>query len=244
MAGRIASGKPQDGDPAEEDRNGAPAQQKAGSAASDTAAATAPGLRAGLRAARTAMGPAARAAADARLAQSLAIWTDAWLANRRARGLTRHAVAAFWPIGSEPDLRGLYTHLASLDGVTLALPVVARQAAPLLFRRWSAGGPMASGAYGIPEPDGDAVPAPDLVLVPLLGFTDEADRIGYGGGYYDRTLADWRARGLTVTTIGVAYACGRLAPGTHAPEPHDVRLDAVATDAGWVPTAPPVPPAG
>ncbi|WP_420223566.1 5-formyltetrahydrofolate cyclo-ligase [Pigmentiphaga litoralis] len=99
---------------------------------------------------------------------------------------------------------------------------------------------MASGAYGIPEPDGDVVTAPDLVLVPLLGFTNDADRIGYGGGYYDRTLAEWRARGVTVRSIGIAYACSRLAPGEHVPEPHDVRLDAVVTDAGWVPDEPPV----
>ncbi|WP_420223565.1 hypothetical protein [Pigmentiphaga litoralis] len=101
---------------------------------------TAPGLRAGLRAARAAMGAAERLAADARLMAALAVWADAWLAGRRASGWTRHTVAAFWPIGSEPDLRGLYRHWAASDDVTLALPVVARQAAPLVFRRWSVGG--------------------------------------------------------------------------------------------------------
>lgn len=220
------------------DTGGDKAADKAAYKAADTAADTALGLRAGLRAARAAMGPAVRAAADIRLAQHLAAWTDAWLAGRRARGWTRHTVAAFWPIGSEPDLRGLYSHWAASDDVTLALPVVVRQAAPLVFRRWSVGATMASGAYGIPEPDGDLVTAPDLVLVPLLGFTDAADRIGYGGGYYDRTLADWRAQGLAITSIGIAYACSRLPPGEHMPAPHDVRLDAVVTDAGWVPAAP------
>ena len=207
-------------------------------AASDLAADTALGLRAGLRAARAAMDTAARRAADARLMSALSAWTDAWLAERRAKGWTHHTVAAFWPIGSEPDLRGLYSHWAAADDVTLALPVVVRQASPLVFRRWSVGRTLAPGAYGIPEPDGDVVCAPDLVLVPLLGFTDDADRIGYGGGYYDRTLADWRAQGLAVTSIGIAYACSRLAPGEHMPAPHDVRLDAVVTDAGWVPAAP------
>jgi 5-formyltetrahydrofolate cyclo-ligase len=157
------------------------------------------------------------------------------MAERLASGLAQHTLAAFWPIGSEPDLRELYVRWAIRNDVTLALPVVIEPAAPLAFRRWAPDSVMAPGAYGIPETQGETVPVPDLVLVPLLGFTDDADRIGYGGGYYDRTLAAWQQQGHSVTTIGVAYACSHIAPGRHVPEPHDIRLMAVATENGWVP---------
>ncbi|GAA4324502.1 hypothetical protein GCM10023144_06110 [Pigmentiphaga soli] len=143
-------------------------------------------------------------------------------------------LAAFWPIGEEPDLRPLLARLAADPRLCLALPVIERRAAPLGFRLWTPGAAMRAGDYGIPEP-ADAAPArPDIVLVPTLGFTAQGDRIGYGGGFYDRTLAQLR-RGGAVTAFGVAYACGALGPDEHVPAPHDARLDAVVTENGWVP---------
>ena len=74
-------------------------------------------------------------------------------------------------------------------GITVVLPVVRERNAPLAFLPWTPDAPMRSGAYGIQEPAaGDELP-PDVVLAPTLGFTQFGDRVGYGGGYYDRTLA-------------------------------------------------------
>ena len=199
---------------------------------------TASGLRAGLKAVRAQMTVAERKAADMRLADRLRSWVDHWLVRRIAAGHDRHVLAAFWPIGAEPDLRGLLAEWAGRSGMLLALPIVEQRAAPLAFRQWTPATPMLAGDFGIPEPQGLLTLLPDVVLVPLLGFTDDADRIGYGGGFYDRTLAALRDRGHAATAIGVAYACCRLAPDAHRPEAHDVRLHAVVHEKGWVPAEP------
>jgi 5-formyltetrahydrofolate cyclo-ligase len=122
-------------------------------------------------------------------------------------------------------------------GITIALPAVRERNQPLEFRPWTPEATMREGAYGILEPLGEAVVTPDVVLVPTLGYTRNADRVGYGGGYYDRTLAALKASGQAFTSIGVAWSCGRL-DDSYVPEPHDVRLDAVLTPDGWVPKAP------
>ncbi len=199
---------------------------------------TASGLRAGLKAARAGMPAAERARADTCIADRLRIWVDHWLVRRIAAGHDRHVLAGFWPIGAEPDLRALLAGWAGRRGLLLALPIVEQRAAPLAFRQWTPDAAMLAGDFGIPEPQGRVTLLPDVVLVPLLGFTDEADRIGYGGGFYDRTLAALRDCGHAATAIGVAYACCRLDPGVHSPEPHDVRLHAVVHEKGWVPAEP------
>ena len=76
-----------------------------------------------------------------------------------------------------------------------------------------------------------------MLLVPTLGYTESADRLGYGGGYYDRTLAALRERGHAFTAIGVAWSCGEL-DADYEPAAHDFRLDAVITPDGWVPHVP------
>ncbi|OYV49110.1 MAG: hypothetical protein B7X10_02235 [Burkholderiales bacterium 21-58-4] len=81
-------------------------------------------------------------------------------------------------------------------------------------------------------------PLPELVLVPTLGYTRAGDRIGYGKGYYDRTLAALKARRHTYTSIGIAWSCGDLSGQAYTPAAHDVRLDAVLTDKGWAVPAP------
>jgi len=199
---------------------------------------TASGLRAGLKAAREEMSVAERARADASIAGRLRAWVDHWLVRRMAAGHDRHVLAAFWPIGAEPDLRALLAGWSDRTGLLLALPIVEQRAAPLAFRQWTPGTTMLAGDFGIPEPQHQVTLLPDLVLVPLLGFTDDGDRIGYGGGFYDRTLAALRDRGHAATAVGVAYACSRLAPGMHNPEAHDVRLHAVVHEKGWVPAEP------
>jgi len=144
-------------------------------------------------------------------------------------------LSAFWPIGDEPDLRPALQAWARDDRLELTLPVILTKAAPLEFRAWTPDATMAPGAYGIPEPRSTPARTPDIVLVPTLGYTVDGDRIGYGGGYYDRTLAALRQGGHATLALGIAYACGRLAPDVHVPEPHDMRLDAIITEEGCMP---------
>jgi len=200
-------------------------QKGSGPACAPTAAA----LRPRLRALRSAMTTAERGAADARIAAFLQGRIHDYLAGSRWGG-RRIVVSAFWPIGDEPDLRPALRAWAGDARLELALPVVLAPAAPLEFRVWTPETVMAPGAYRIPEPQGTAARVPDIVLVPTLGYTVDGDRIGYGGGYYDRTLAALRARGGPLVAIGIAYACGLLPPEVHLPEPHDMALDEIVTE--------------
>ncbi len=141
-------------------------------------------------------------------------------------------------MADEPALQPLLRQWAQDESLTVSLPVVTGPAAPLAFRLWTPDTPMRTGAYGIQEPEGADAPVPDIILVPTLGFTRQGDRLGYGGGYYDRTLAALRAAGHTCITLGVAWACGDLSTEDYVPAAHDVRLDAILTDKGWAVPAP------
>lgn len=136
-------------------------------------------------------------------------------------------VSGFWPIGSEIDPRPLMIHLAA-SGHRLALPVVTGKGKPLVFREWEPGDAMAEAQWGIPEPMQSAAEVqPDLVLVPLLAFDRAGYRLGYGGGYYDRSLALLRAACGTLA-VGLAFAEQEV---QHVPRgPHDQRLDWMLTD--------------
>jgi 5-formyltetrahydrofolate cyclo-ligase len=112
-------------------------------------------------------------------------------------------VSGFTAIGAEIDPLPLMTKLAP-DHV-LALPVLMGKGQPLAFRRWALGGPLRSGLWGIREPPDDApVVEPEIVLVPLLAFDAKGRRLGYGAGYYDRTLAHLRSR-RPIIAIGLAF---------------------------------------
>jgi 5-formyltetrahydrofolate cyclo-ligase len=166
-----------------------------------------------------------------------------WLASERSRlRETGHAdprrIAAFWSMSEEPDLKALLRQWAQDESLSISLPVVTGPDRPLEFRLWTPDTPMREGPYGILEPMGDPAPRPDIVLVPTLGYTRQGDRLGYGGGYYDRTLAAWRGVGHSCTTLGIAWACGDLSNEPYAPAAHDVRLDSVLTDKGWAVPAP------
>jgi len=166
-----------------------------------------------------------------------------WLATTRTR--LREAgrpvpenIAAFWPLDEEPSLLPLLQQWVEEEGYRVSLPVVTTAGAPLQFRIWTPDAPMQPGAYGIHEPAGEIAPPPDIILVPALGYTRQGDRVGYGKGYYDRTLAALREQGHAFTSIGIAWAAGDLSGDSHAPEPHDYRLDSVLTDKGWAVPAP------
>ena len=137
-------------------------------------------------------------------------------------------VAFCWPIKHEPDVRAIVPHWAGC-GTRAALPVVVAEAAPLAFRHWAPETPLEPDRYGIPTPMAGEWLIPDLILLPLNGFDSDGYRLGYGGGYFDRTLAALTPRPLAV---GVGFEINRLP--TIRPESHDQRLDWLVTEVGAV----------
>ena len=139
------------------------------------------------------------------------------------------AVAGFYPMPPEIDVLPSLIAFAG-TGHTVSLPVVVGRGQPLIFRSWMPGAALASGVLGIPyPPEGNPEVEPSILLVPLLAFDRRGHRLGYGGGYYDRTLADLRAKG-PVFAIGVGYAFQEV---DEVPaDSIDQRVDAIATDAG------------
>jgi 5-formyltetrahydrofolate cyclo-ligase len=139
------------------------------------------------------------------------------------------AVSGYWPMRSEADIRPALTALAARGPV--ALPVVRGRGLPLMFRNWHPDIPLVPGPYGAQTPPEDAPETvPRVLLVPLLAFDRHGWRLGYGGGFYDRTLAVLRAAGPTVA-IGVAFAGQAVEAVPHDPAT-DARLDAVVTEDG------------
>lgn len=138
-------------------------------------------------------------------------------------------VAGYWPLAEEADPRPLLAALAA-RGQALALPFIRAPGHPLGFRRWQPGDPLQPGPFGTAEPH-RRLPevVPGVVLVPGLWFDRAGNRLGYGGGYYDRTLAALR-RGRRIEAVGLAFAAqtgGRLPA-----EAHDAPVDRVVTERG------------
>lgn len=146
-------------------------------------------------------------------------------------------LAGYVPLASEADPTELMTHLGA-RGHRLTLPCILAPDTPLIFRRYREGEPLHPGPFGTQQPNDDAVPlTPRVVLVPLLAFDAFGWRLGYGGGYYDRTLQMLRARG-PVAAIGIAFAGQEVESVPH--EDTDQPLDAVLTEKGlqtFAPTA-------
>ena len=133
-----------------------------------------------------------------------------------------------WPYRAEPDLRALVSDwLAAREGRLAALPSVQAIDAPLAFLRWTPATEMRADTYGIPVPALAESATPDLVLVPLNAFDARGYRLGYGGGYFDRTLA---ALDPAPVAVGVGFELGRVE--SILPEPHDRPLDWIVTEAG------------
>lgn len=140
-------------------------------------------------------------------------------------------VAAYWPMGDEIDPRPLMRRLEQV-GCRLALPVVAARGQPLEFRAFAFGDTLEPGLHGTVHPVLTSQPlVPQLILVPLLAFDRQCFRLGYGGGYYDRTLESLRQR-AQVRTIGLGFAAQEVAVIPR--DGHDQRLDAIVTEAGLI----------
>ena len=136
-------------------------------------------------------------------------------------------VSVYWPIGDELDTR-TFIKTASDAGVTLCLPVVLSRNAPLIFRKWISEAHLEAGPHNTRHPGSDAPElVPDILIVPLLGFNRQGVRLGYGGGFFDRTLAKVR-KNKEILAIGLAYAVQEMAK--LPVDAHDQPLDWVVTE--------------
>ena len=142
-------------------------------------------------------------------------------------GLAKEVVAFCWPIRNEYDARHLMRRLRE-QGASTALPVVLAPKTPLIFREWHPGMEMELGKLDIPYPKAGAGLLPDTVLLPMIGFDSEGYRLGYGGGFFDRTLASLRDAKPLV--IGVGFELGAIP--TIRPQLWDMPMDYVVTERG------------
>lgn len=174
------------------------------------------------KAARAGQAQLRRAVCDPAAAAALLV------AHAPRLGLAAGAVVAgYWPLGDEIDPRPLMAALAGL-GCRLALPVVVSRAAPLEFRAWAMGDVLEAGPHCTAHPSETAPRLrPDVLLVPLLGFDRGGWRLGYGGGYYDRTLQSLRET-ARVRAIGLAFAAQEMAAVPR--DGHDQPLEAIVTE--------------
>lgn len=135
-------------------------------------------------------------------------------------------VAGYWPIRNELDDLPILRELLR-RGHSCALPQVAGESSPLVFRAWDEAAPMKAGRYGIMEPADSPVVIPDIILVPLLAFDKRGYRLGYGAGFYDRTLAHIR-KTAAVFSVGLAYEAQRY--GEIPADETDIMLDMIISD--------------
>jgi 5-formyltetrahydrofolate cyclo-ligase len=168
---------------------------------------------------------------EARMALSSSAHRDASAALYRNlttlfASFPRSLVGAYWPFRRE------YNILAFLEWLTgrrheVALPVVLGKGMPLEFRAWTRDMEMVSGVYDIPYPASGAPVKPTVLIIPMVGFDEAGYRLGYGGGFYDRTVAAYAEKPLCV---GTGFELGRLP--TIYPLPHDMPMDYIVTEAG------------
>ncbi len=176
------------------------------------------GLRGVAKARRAALTPAERAHAAQAVAQAF---------FAEPKFAARQVIAGYWPLPEELDCRPILQRLLD-DGRTVVLPAIIRRDEPLQMRVWEPEAPLYPAGFGTLAPSELAPQArPDLVLLPLLGFDRLGTRLGYGGGYYDRSFAEAEGRPLMV---GLAYGAQEFE--TIPRDEHDIALDAVVTETG------------
>ncbi len=141
------------------------------------------------------------------------------------KSLDIRVLAAYWPLSGEPDLRPLLVQLHD-QGFVIALPRVAQPDAPLQFDRWSPEAALQQGPFGTLHLQAQDPQRPQLLILPCLGFDLQCHRLGYGGGYYDRTLEQLAG----VATIGVAYGICEIE--NFDAQHHDLPLEWIVTEAG------------
>lgn len=135
------------------------------------------------------------------------------------------SVAFFWPMAGEIDLRPLVAGLVK-QGVTAALPVIVKRHQPLEFWQWIPGETLSEeGLWGIPVPPVRRPVIPQVLIVPMLGFDEQGHRLGFGGGYYDRSIAAMQPQPVS---IGVCCEFGHL--NSIFPQAHDIPMNAIASD--------------
>ena len=134
-------------------------------------------------------------------------------------------LAFYWPFKGEIDCRGLIAELLQ-QGWQAALPAVIKENSPLEFRLWTPETSMISGVWKIPVPQTRMIVEPKVMLIPLVGFDDDHYRLGYGGGYYDRTLAEIKSSPMK---IGLGFEQARLT--TIYPQRYDIAMDVILTEA-------------
>jgi 5-formyltetrahydrofolate cyclo-ligase len=135
-------------------------------------------------------------------------------------------LGVYWPFRAEFDPRPLVDAL-STEGRRVALPVVVDKKGPLEYHAWAPGEPLATGVWDIPVPEKRTIVVPAMVLAPVVGFDCDCYRLGYGGGYFDRTLAALDPRPLA---IGIGFSCQAIA--TIHPLPFDIPMDMIVTETG------------
>ncbi len=135
-------------------------------------------------------------------------------------------LGVYWPFQAEFDPRPFVDRLIG-EGYSAALPVVVDKKGPLEYRLWRPGDPLVDGVWGIPIPERREIVVPDAVLAPLVGYDLQCYRLGYGGGYFDRTLAALQPRPLA---IGVGFELSRVA--TIYPQEFDIPMELIVTEAG------------
>ena len=173
------------------------------------------GLRAKLLAARNEL--ADREARSRVLSDRLLRWL---------RTMPLQRLAFYWPTRGEPDVTpAITTWLAEDPARSAALPLVVGEL--LEFAPWHPRSPMKAGQFGIQVPDTNARIKPQLLVIPCVGIDEQRHRLGYGAGFYDRTLASLPVR---PSTVGIAFDCGRIK--SIDPKPHDVQLDLGITESG------------
>jgi len=155
-------------------------------------------------------------------------WNDAIDAHlgRLLTDVAGKTVAFCWPYQAEYDARKLILRLLA-RGARAALPVVVAARQPMIFREWTPQTEMRPAVYDIPVPVDSPQLTPDIVLLALAGFDDAGYRLGYGGGFFDRTLAAIMPQPMT---IGVGFELARVP--TIYPQPHDIPLDYIVTELG------------